>query len=589
LAVLTRAKGDHVRGRFRIGIVTTAAITAAVVLYVFVTLPRPALTLDGRAPATHITGAYHIHSDRSDGTGTIDEIALAASRAGLQFIILTDHGDGTRAPDPPAYLHGVLVIDALEVNTREGHIVALGLDGPSPYPLAGLAQDVIDDIHRQGGVAILAHPDSPRSDLGWRGGAGTPADGLEWINADSEWRDESAFALIRGAAHAVIRPPEAIASMFSRPARSFQRWDGAARVRPTLGLAAVDAHANIPWRDQEEPRRSAGFERPSYETMFRTLVQTVVLDRELSGNATMDAAAIVGAVVAGRTYSTVRAYAWPAALEFRAERAGTIHQMGERLTESPESVTFTASVATAPGTRLTLLRSGQPHRTGQGTLVVPGVSSPGVYRIEAHVPGVDVPWIVSNPIVVEGEDADAPFGGRGAGRGGGRGAPPQTGIVTPQPADAQSPRWAIEHDPLSEGRLSIEDGRVRFDYRLGEGIARGQYAALTYAPEGQDGIETVNFVATSSAPMRVSIQVRLPEGRGRTAQRWRTSIYVDQTPRPFVLRLQDFEPADRPTVRRPVVTPIQALLVVADTVNSRPGSTGTVWLSNVSLGVNRLE
>lgn len=586
LAITASVKGEHVRGRVRTGIVATTAITAAIVLYVFATLPRPVLPLDGAVPPTHLAGAYHIHSRLSDGTGTVDSIALAASRSALRFIILTDHGDGTRVPDPPAYRHGVLVIDAVEINTREGHVVALGLDQASPYPLAGLAQDVIDDIHRRGGMAILAHPDSPRDELAWRGGQATPADGLEWINADSEWRDESAFSLVRTAAHAVIRPAEAIAAMFSRPSRSLRRWDNAARLRATVGLAAVDAHANIPWREHEEPRQSDGVKRPSYETMFRTLVQTVIVDQAPTGDARTDAAAIISALVSGRTYSTVRAYAWPSALEFTADRQGTSHQMGERLGESPEPVTFSARVSTAPGIRLTLLRNGQPHRTGQGTLVATGVSSPGVYRIEAHVPGADTPWIVSNPIVVEGAPDDAPFGGRGRGRAEG---PPQTGELVPQPIDPRSAQWTIEQDPLSTGRLSVDGPRVRFDYQLGGGPARGQYAALVYSPMSDDGVQTVNFRASASAPMRLSIQVRLPEGRGRTAQRWRKSIYIDQTPTPVVLRLQDFEPADRPTVRRPIVTPIQSLLIVVDTVNGRPGTAGTVWLSDVSLGVNRLE
>jgi hypothetical protein len=301
--------GGPLRRVLRTGIVITAAITAAVVLYVMNTRPRPAIALEGEPPATHVVGAYHIHSTRSDGTGSPDAIALAASRAGLQFIVLTDHGDGTRPPDPPAYRHGVLVIDAVEVNTRDGHVVALGLNTASPYPLAGPAQDVFDDIRRQGGVAILAHPDSPRESLRWRGGPGVVADGVEWINADSEWRDESPFGLVRAGAHAITRPAEAIASMFSRPVRSLQRWDAAARLRPTVGLAAVDAHANLPWREQEEPRRSSGFERPSYETMFRTLVQTVVLERPLSEVAADDAAALLRALVRGHTYSTVRALA----------------------------------------------------------------------------------------------------------------------------------------------------------------------------------------------------------------------------------------------------------------------------------------
>jgi hypothetical protein len=86
--------------------------------------------------------------------------------------------------------------------------------------------------------------------------------------------------------------------------------------------------------------------------------------------------------------------------------------------------------------------------------------------------------------------------------------------------------------------------------------------------------------------MRVSVQVRLPGDGGR---RWRRSIYVDQTPRSLVIPLQDFEPVDVRTTRRPIVTPIQSLLVVVDTVNTAPGTSGTLWLSNVALGIDRLR
>ena len=39
--------------------------------------------------------------DRSDGRGTPEQIAHAAARAGLKFVVITDHGDATRTPDPP--------------------------------------------------------------------------------------------------------------------------------------------------------------------------------------------------------------------------------------------------------------------------------------------------------------------------------------------------------------------------------------------------------------------------------------------------------------------------------------------------------
>src|SRR5262245_34991309 len=97
-------------------------------MWVAMTLPpaaeHPSIT---QAPGTFVSGAYHVHSNRSDGSGTVDEIAAAAARAGLQFVILTDHGDATRAPEPPAYRHGVLIIDAVEISSVAGHIVALNL------------------------------------------------------------------------------------------------------------------------------------------------------------------------------------------------------------------------------------------------------------------------------------------------------------------------------------------------------------------------------------------------------------------------------------------------------------------------------
>ena len=101
-----------------------------------------------------------MHSQRSDGSGTIDEIAAAAARIGLQFVILTDHGDGTRAPEPPSYRSGVLMIDGVEISTQYGHYAAIDLP-QSPYPLAGHPRDVIEDVRRLGGFRFAAHPGSP--------------------------------------------------------------------------------------------------------------------------------------------------------------------------------------------------------------------------------------------------------------------------------------------------------------------------------------------------------------------------------------------------------------------------------------------
>src|SRR5512133_1796541 len=126
--------------------VLTAALCAAVVLFVLATLPPSARRLQPGAQNPSqpvVAGVFHVHTRRSDGTGTVDEVAAAASRVGLQFVVFTDHGDGTRAPEAPSYRSGVLCIDGVEIGTSGGHYAAMGMR-PSPYPLGGEPRDVVE-------------------------------------------------------------------------------------------------------------------------------------------------------------------------------------------------------------------------------------------------------------------------------------------------------------------------------------------------------------------------------------------------------------------------------------------------------------
>jgi hypothetical protein len=61
-----------------------------------------AVVLPARAPrpgpaAGELRGAWHVHTTRSDGLGTLAEVIGAARAAGLQFVVVTDHN--RLAPD----------------------------------------------------------------------------------------------------------------------------------------------------------------------------------------------------------------------------------------------------------------------------------------------------------------------------------------------------------------------------------------------------------------------------------------------------------------------------------------------------------
>src|SRR5204863_9474914 len=111
-----------------------AAVAAAICVLAGLTLPPRRLPLVPSADGT-VSGILHIHTTRSDGRGTPDEVAAAAARAGISFIVFTDHGDATRVPDAPVYRSGVLCPDCAEISSAGGHYVVLDMPA-APYPPA---------------------------------------------------------------------------------------------------------------------------------------------------------------------------------------------------------------------------------------------------------------------------------------------------------------------------------------------------------------------------------------------------------------------------------------------------------------------
>jgi hypothetical protein len=537
----------------------TAALVAAVLVWIAATLPpraeRPA---SAPAPPDLIVGAYHIHSDRSDGTGSVDAIAAAAQRAGLRFIILTDHGDATRAPDPPSYRHGVLCIDAVEISSVAGHLVALNLGGPAPYPLAGEARDVIEDIHRLGGWAVAAHPDSPREALRWHGTM-AGVDGVEWFNVDSEWRAHGFATLAPVALRSLFRAPESVATLFQSPARSLARLDALSAARPVFTLAAVDAHARL---GQDVEQGSVALQFPGYETMFRVVTQTVKLDRPLTGDARADSVSVLDAIHAGRSFSVVRAFVdTPFALQFQAATASGRVDYGGALAVAPGGATFHAAVPPGRQARLVLMHGGREVASGIDALDFQA-GEPGAYRVEARLADRTVPWIVSNAIQIGlGDDASR---------------------ATAQPEPARRPAavtpidpgsWVIEKDPSSTAEIVLSGTEVRLRYRLGPGVPVGQYVALASAASGSTPVERLEFTASSVRPVRVSAQIRLPGGPN--GQRWQRSVYIDSDGRRISVPLATLEPVE-PRSLRPTAARVQSFLLVIDTLNARPGTSGEV-------------
>ena len=547
--------------------ILTAALVAAVFLWLLFTLPpRPAMAAGGVSDAIRartIAGAFHVHSVRSDGSGSRAEIAAAAARAGLQFVVITDHGDATRSPDPPAYIDGVLCIDAVEISSNGGHVVAFDMPA-APYPLGGEAAAVVEDIVRLGGMPVIAHPDSPKPELAWRAWS-APAGGLEWLNLDSAWRDEPFGRLARIAVGSFFRPAPALAATLARPAELLTTWDRIASNRAVVGLAGHDAHGGL--RRAEEYRGDQGWSLPgfgSYEVAFRTFSTRVILDAPLSGDPVGDARRLSQGVRRGSLFTAIDALASPPAVDFAASLGATRHQMGsEVLLAQPLHLSFRSNMP--QGARAVLLANGveaSSSTSGDIQFDVPGV---GVYRVEVRTAGADVPWIVTNPIYVRGAAGQRSVERREA-----------SGVSVMDVEGA----GVVEKDAESSATLGGESGSRVLKFRLRPGERVSQYAALAI-PLAQDPPEfnQLAFTGKSSAPLRVSVQLRFEAAGGA---RWGHSVYMSPEAREIVIPLDRLVALDRPGQPLPD-RGATSLLFVVDLTNAAPGSEGEFEISSLRL------
>jgi len=539
--------------------------------------------LPPRAPAREIAagdtrrelrGAVHIHTNRSDGTGTSEEAAAAAARAGLDFLVFTDRGDGTREPDPPQYRDGVLCIDGVEISTREGHILALGLP-QAPYPLGGEARDVVEDVARLGGFTIAAHPVSNKPELDWRDW-NVPIDGLEWLNGDSEWRDESTWTLARALFTYPARRVETLASLLDRPADALRRWDGLARERRVFAVIGSDAHARIGLRSQGDPyQNGVSLPMPGYEVMFR-LFSTVIPDATLGGDPAADARAVLSAIRAGRVYSRLDALGG-GAFAFTAAGAKARVGAGEAI-PSAAGVTLRVDAQGAPDVRIDLLKDGAVVATGAGTSLEHAPAGAGVYRVEVSRPGAPgnppVPWIVSNPIYVGWDPAVHPA------------APvrPAASAVMPRYTNGPAEGWTIETSPASRAALDVVTGargtELALRYAIGGAASSGPFAAFAFTP-GADlaRANRLLFTARADRPMRLSVQLREPAGQD--GYRWQRSVYLDTEPREITVYIDDLRPVGMTPRPLPMLANVESILLVIDTMSTALGGSGRIWIDDV--------
>jgi hypothetical protein len=556
---------------------------AAVAVWITLSLPPARIVLPptGVDAAPTVAGVFHVHTNRSDGRSSPEDIAAAAARAGLKFVIFTDHGDGTAKPAAAAYHDGVLCINGVEISTRGGHYIAVDMPA-SPYPIGGDPRDVIEDVRRLGGFGIVAHPDSPKDDLRWREW-NEPFDGIELVNLDTGWRtrvEEHGWrSMVTALATYPFRPTETIGHLAGESTVAFARWESLTRRRQIVALGGADAHAKLAFADVEPGDNRFSLPIPGYEAALGSLTLHVRLERALSGDAEADAKLVLAGIRSGHLYTALNAIAAPAYLDVTATNERGSAQAGDEL-PAAGLVTLRIRTNAPPGFKAAVWR-GQELLSGEHSeqdFTVAAPPDPAVYRVEVRAADRSRSplWLLSNPIYVRGATATT--------------VPP----TRPPATDArrlfderEAAGWSTETDPTSLAAFDVRRGttvpEIGFRFGLATGDTTHQFAAISVAtPDGVQAYDRLTFEARADAAMRISVQVRAPVNPDYQ-ERWERSVYLEPTDRQISIFFDDMTPIGATQTFRPSVAAVRSIVFAVERTNTAAGTSGRIWLRNVRL------
>ncbi len=334
-------------------------------------------------------GCLHIHSTYSDGDASVEEIIQAARRAGLDYVVLTDHDTLRARTDGLAGWHdGVLLVVGAEVHAGRHHCMVLGLDELDGLSPGRRTRDALEAIKARAGLAFVVHPCPCHKPLfgvwvpGWDEWDLQCFDGVEiwpylhdWISDLTLWN----FLSHHREPDAWVKGPDQ---------RVLRWWDTCGRERRVVGIGSLDNHARrLPFR------RWYVLEMLPHDYAFRTVRTHLVSPQPFSGDAEADTDLICRLLAEGRCYVSYDLLADPTGFVFEARRGQSAFPMGAEL---PADAPVQMRVAAPRTAHLRLLKDGHTIAQTHGQTLSRSVHEPGVYRVEAYLN--DRPWIFSNPI-----------------------------------------------------------------------------------------------------------------------------------------------------------------------------------------------
>jgi hypothetical protein len=380
--------------RWFLRLLGTAVIIWIAYSWIAVSGNKPLDLIPGKTAPDYVEfrGAAHIHTTYShDGHGDIKDVLATAREMGLEFIVISDHNNmGSWDLSRKRTGAKPLLVVGSELSTDAGHLLAYNLNSKNDsFP--DEHQAAIDEVHKDGGIAVLAHP--TRRKTPWTDVSANGIDGTEVMNFEDFIFSANKFKLFLMLPQAFINQRAAFASIIEYPVAGIKLWDDLSSKKKTIGFAGTDAHGPL----------ALGL--PAYRHLLGTLNIHIVA-RKVPG-LKLTEEFIKKSLRNGNFYLAVDCLAISRHIDFRLVRSDkTSFLIGEETSSAQpgDTIVFNGSLPAGSVTRL--MRNGELLGRFGGDHFSYPVTSDGAYRAEiiVHPDNNNLTqekiWVITNHIYI---------------------------------------------------------------------------------------------------------------------------------------------------------------------------------------------
>ena len=365
---------------------------------------------DAKESHTHeffdYSGVLNVHSNKSRGSGRVQDIISSADEAHLDFIFFNETNPIDQKQPRPIRFGNLHVFYGAELGYNGSRFLYASLFEDSVFSSNADIQLFVSNQLETGvdEFLILAHPN--KAGYEWASKRRPNfLTGVEVLNLREVWRsawDSRKLSFLNAVFFYPFNPSMFFLDIYSDEALSVNIWDEWGSSAPILGFLGSDVTSKL------RVTKNFNLNFPSYKNIFLMAKNHVLLTEELVGFSNHEK--IYKALKDGQSYFSIDLLGDPKGFAFWGE---TLNKekilMGSSIGLDKEVTLKGVVPATKSSVKILLYRNGEILETFKKDFVY-RVKQKGMYRIEVRVnptyPLIRnqewIPWIFSNPIFVQG-------------------------------------------------------------------------------------------------------------------------------------------------------------------------------------------